>query len=148
LTGSDCEGAGELFKVTALDLANLPQEKGKLISLLHEKGHIVSKEYQGNKKYKEKYRLDSGYIFRGRDGHLSNRAVQKTVGELAERAGIKKNVHPHTFRHSFCTHLLEDGVDIRMIQVLAGHSSLSTTERYTHISKKQLKEVKSPLDTL
>jgi len=97
----------------------------------------------------KKLNSNSGFIFLGQKGnHISPRAVQKIVKETAGRAGIKKNVHPHTLRHSFCTHLLEDGTDIRKIQVLAGHSSLSTTERYTHISKKQLTEVTSPLDTL
>jgi len=111
---------------------------------------ILSKQLiERLKEYQHRYKLDSGYIFPGRKGHhLSPRAVQKMVGELTKRANIKKNVHPHTLRHSFCTHLLENGVDIRKIQVLAGHSSLSTTERYTHISKKQLTDVQSPLDNL
>ncbi len=90
----------------------------------------------------------SEYIFTGRNGIISKRAVQKAVKKIAEKAGIKKDIHVHTLRHSFATHLLESGTDIRKIQVLLGHSSLSTTERYTHISTKQIKEIKSPLDEL
>lgn len=88
------------------------------------------------------------YLFNGRNGKLSVRAIQKLVREAAKRADIKKNVSPHTLRHSFATHLLENGVDIRYIQVLLGHSSISTTELYTHISNEKLKHIKSPIEEL
>ena len=64
------------------------------------------------------------------------------------RAGIIKRATFHTLRHSFATHLLEDGVDIRYIQELMGHGSLETTERYTHVTERGLARIKSPLDRL
>ena len=88
------------------------------------------------------------YLFTGNKGPLSARNIQKIVKKAAEKAGIKKDVHPHTLRHSFATHLLENGIDIRMIQELLGHSDLNTTQLYAHISSEQLKKVKSPIEDL
>ena len=89
-----------------------------------------------------------GFVFVGRNGHLSKRLVQKVLAELAINAGISKHVHPHMLRHSFATHLLEAGVDIRKIQELLGHADLSTTQIYTKVSTAELKKVRSPLDDL
>lgn len=63
-------------------------------------------------------------------------------------SGIQKKVSIHTLRHSFATHLLEGGIDIRFIQELLGHQSVRTTERYTHVSVKDIRRIKSPLDQL
>ena len=93
-------------------------------------------------------KTNDNFLFEGRNGKLSARAVQKLISKSSQKAGIQKSVHVHTLRHSFATHLLESGEDIRKIQELLGHSSLNTTQIYTHISTAELKKVKNPLDSL
>ncbi len=88
------------------------------------------------------------YLFPGKNNVLSSRNIQKIIENSAKKAGIKKRVTPHTLRHSFATHLLEDGIDIRYIQSLLGHASIATTEIYAHVSKEKIKAIKNPLDTL
>jgi len=88
------------------------------------------------------------FLFTGPKGPLSTRNIQKIVSQATKKANINKEVHPHTLRHSFATHLLENNVDIRKIQELLGHADLSTTQIYTHISTEELKKIKSPLDDL
>ena len=74
--------------------------------------------------------------------HLTTRTAQRIINELATRAGITKHVHCHLLRHTVATHLLEDGYDIRVIQKYVGHAKIATTEIYTRVSDKLLKEVK------
>ena len=90
------------------------------------------------------------WLFPGQDStdHLSERSAQKIFKQAAAKAGISKSVTFHTLRHSFATHLLEDGVDIRYIQELLGHGSIETTERYTHVTQKGIERIKSPLDNM
>ena len=83
-----------------------------------------------------------------RDKPIHDRVVQRLVTLAAERAGITKTVSPHTLRHSFATHLLEHGTDLRFIQEVLGHRHLSTTAIYTHVSPQALAQVVSPLDRL
>jgi len=80
--------------------------------------------------------------------HLYEQSVQKAVRIAAQRAQIKKPVSPHVLRHSFATHLLQNGYDIRSVQELLGHSDVSTTMIYTHVLNKGGKAVVSPLDNL
>jgi site-specific recombinase XerD len=80
--------------------------------------------------------------------HLSTHAIYKVCKKAASDAGLAKRVSPHTMRHSFATHLLESGTDIRIVQVLLGHRSLRTTAHYTQVSTKIIHSTKSPLDTL
>ena len=87
------------------------------------------------------------YVF-SKENSLTTRNIQKIVQGVTKKTGINKRVHPHTLRHSFATHLLDSGVDLRKIQELLGHSSIATTQIYTHISNEQLKSIKNPLDSL
>lgn len=80
--------------------------------------------------------------------HLLETAIQRTMKEAVKRSGIMKNATCHTLRHSFATHLLEDGYDIRTVQELLGHKDVSTTMIYTHVMQKPGLGVKSPLDSL
>jgi len=84
----------------------------------------------------------SDYLFVNRSGnHLTPRYIQMMIKDYAKAAGIKKRVTPHILRHSFATHLLKNGVDIRAIQQLLGHSNLSTTQIYTSVDMHTLKNV-------
>jgi site-specific recombinase XerD len=79
---------------------------------------------------------------------LSTRQLNKACHLAADAAGLERRVSMHTLRHSFATHLLENKVDIRVIQVLLGHRKLETTARYSHVATRMLSEVTSPLDQL
>lgn len=94
--------------------------------------------------------LDGGWLFPGMNPieSLSTRQLNRIVRSAAEAAGIDKRVSMHTLRHSFATHLLEQKVDIRVIQVLLGHKKLETTALYAQVATDVLREVVSPLDTL
>lgn len=95
------------------------------------------------KKYKPK-----DWLFEGPGGPYSASSIRKVLHRACKKAGIRKKVVVHTLRHSFATHLLEQGVNLRYIQELLGHTSSKTTEIYTHVSSRQLVGIASPLDQM
>ena len=100
---------------------------------------IYMKEYRTNLNISEGF---EGYLFINRRGkNLTRNMIFIIVKDLVKKAGLNKNISPHTFRHSFATHLIEGGADLRAVQELLGHESITTTEIYTHLNKNYLKEV-------
>jgi site-specific recombinase XerD len=141
---------GELINLTIYDIASdrniiiVRQAKGKKdrTSVLSKKVLQLLREYY--KKYKPRK-----WLFEGQFGEqYSSTSVQKVFRMAKQKAGIKKKATIHTLRHSFATHLLERGTDLRYIQSLLGHQSSKTTEIYTHITKRGLDKITSPLDNL
>lgn len=103
---------------------------------------------KGLERYYQIY-MPNFWLFEGLKGKpYSSASVSKIISRAKEKAGIKKRVTPHVLRHSFATHLLDKGVDIRYIQTLLGHNSLSTTQIYTHVSNRDLQRIESPLDSI
>jgi integrase/recombinase XerD len=119
------------------------QGKGRKDRMFNIPQRLVNKLKKQVETQKE---IGEEYLFSGKNGALTDRNFQKIIRNAANKAGIKKEVHPHTLRHSFATHLLENGTDIRMIQELLGHADLSTTQIYTHVSTEELKKIHSPFD--
>jgi len=98
----------------------------------------------GRKKKPQKWLFPSW----NKEKHITARTVQKIFRNACKKAGINKDVSVHSLRHSFATHLLESGIDLRYIQELLGHKSSKTTEIYTHVSTRNLSAIKNPLDSL
>jgi integrase/recombinase XerD len=90
------------------------------------------------------------YLFPGAQPHrpITTGSIRGTCRRTARRTGLNKRVTPHTFRHSFATHLLEAGVDLRTIQMILGHGTLRTTSRYTRVSTDRIRSIQTPLDRL
>ena len=98
--------------------------------------------------YYREYR-PTNYLFEGPNGNIySSQSVAQIIRGAALKSGIRKNVTPHMLRHSFATHLLENGTDLRYIQVLLGHNSTRTTEVYTQVAINNIKTIKSPIELL
>ena len=97
------------------------------------------------KKYRSKLNVSSAssdILFLNRRGSkISREMIYLIIKDIVKASGIKKSISPHTFRHSFATHLLENGADLKVIQVLMGHESITTTEIYTHLDNKYLKKI-------
>ena len=141
---------GELINMKIKDIDSkrmqirVEQAKGKKdrYTILSNKMLAILREYFVRYKPNE-------WLFEGeKGGQYSARSIQKVAKLSATKAGIKKNVGVHTLRHTFATHLLENGTDLRYIQSLLGHESSKTTEIYTHITTKGFDQIKNPLDQL
>ena len=137
------------LKILELDfkekIGNIRQGKGRKDRIFNIPEFLFNDLKNQAEKQKNK---EQEYLFTGPKGKLSSRNIQKIVSRAAKNAGINKNVHCHTLRHSFATHLLENNIDIRKIQELLGHANLATTQIYTHVSTEELKKIKSPIDEL
>jgi site-specific recombinase XerD len=136
------------MKVSDIDskrmLIRVRQAKGKKdrYVMLSEKLLFLLREYY--KEYKPKE-----YLFEGQKGSkYSSRSIQSIFRQALKKANVQKKASVHTLRHSFATHLLEAGTDIRIIQQLLGHNSIKTTQIYTQVSNSKISKVKSPLDFL
>ena len=121
------EGKGE--KTRLVPLANTTAEF--ITSYIH----TVRNKTKINKKYEDTLFLNS------RGTNISRVIVFIIIKELTQKAGISKSISPHTFRHSFATHLLQNGADLRFIQEMLGHSSITTTQVYTHLKTEELRDV-------
>lgn len=112
------------------------------ITLLSHKALELLREYYRQYQPKE-------YLFEGAyGGRYSTTSLRKIFQRALAQSGIRKKVTLHSLRHSFATHLLERGTDLRYIQALLGHSSSKTTEIYTHVTSKGFENLKSPLDEM
>jgi site-specific recombinase XerD len=102
------------------------------------------------REYYKKARRKGDYLFPGQkpQNPLTPAAIRKVLIKVAAQAGLSKKITPHTLRHSFATHLLETGYDLRVVQTLLGHTSIQTTQRYTHITDRLLSLTRSPLDLI
>jgi integrase/recombinase XerD len=101
--------------------------------------HRYTHEVRSTKKIAQGY---ESFVFLNPSGRSFSRiSVFKVVKQICLGAGIMKNISPHTFRHSFATHLVEGGADLRAVQEMLGHSSITTTEIYTHLDSQYLREI-------
>jgi site-specific recombinase XerD len=139
---------GELVRVRMRDIdldrmiLRVFQGKGK-----KDRQTIIPRSLESILRAQKRVKQSDDFLFtNGRGGRLTEMSIQKIVAHAAVEASIGKTVSPHTLRHSFATHLLENGTDIRYIQELLGHAKLQTTQIYTHVADSNLKNIKSPLD--
>lgn len=139
---------GELLNLKPTDidskrmLVRVTQGKGKRDRLT-----LLSKTVLEDLRLYYKQTRPKTWLFESPEGgKYSTTSVRKVISKAAQTAGIKKAINPHMFRHSFATHLLEAGTDLRYIQTLLGHQSSKTTEIYTHVATNTFIQIKNPLD--
>jgi len=125
------------------NLMRIRQAKGKKDRYVPLSKNLLNLLRDYYKQYKPKT-----YLFEGENGgQYSTTSMSRILKKAAEKAGIRKRVHLHMLRHSFATHLLEQGADLRIIQEILGHNSIKTTTKYTHIADNHLKNLKNPFDS-
>jgi integrase/recombinase XerD len=102
------------------------------------------------REYYQTARRKGDYLFPGQkpQNPITTSSIRQVLKKIAAKAGLSKKITPHTLRHSFATHLLETGYDLRVVQTLLGHASIQTTQRYTHITDRLLSLTRSPLDLI
>lgn len=117
-------------------------DKSRFVPLAHFTAKLI-KQYitEVRSKYKINKKCEDILFLNSRGSAMSRVIVFIIIKELTEKAGINKKISPHTFRHSFATHLLQNGADLRYIQEMLGHSSITTTEIYTHLKNEELRDV-------
>jgi site-specific recombinase XerD len=142
----------EVVKLMPSDISS----QRKVIHVRQAKGHkdryvMLSEQLLGVLRTYWKHRRPAGnLLFPGvrHEQPITKRAVQRAFRAAADRAGLGEDVSPHTLRHSFATHLLEQGVDVRVIQQLLGHNNINSTARYTRVAINTIRQVQSPLESL
>jgi len=116
--------------------------KERIIPIGQKAREAIKKYYDTVRVKLSKSKMMSSHLFLSRLGKkLSRQSIWKLIKFYARKANIKKEIKPHTLRHSFATHLLEHGADLRSLQLMLGHSDIATTQVYTHVSTKRLKDV-------
>jgi integrase/recombinase XerD len=149
-------GAGlRVSEVAALETTDIDSER----MLIHVRTGKTGPRYvmlspralEALRAYWRAHRPPGPLLFPGRganDGHLRRETIHKILAKVARAAGITKTVSPHMLRHSFATHLLESGADVRAVQLLLGHASLESTATYLHLTTSRLRQTPSPLDVI
>ena len=149
-------GAGlRIGEALALEVRDIDGARG-VLQVRHGKGNKAREAklsptlYEWLRQYWAKERPPEPYLFASpKTGKLPLRStVRKAIARAAKDAWIKKRVTPHTLRHSFATHLLDEGTDVHVVRELLGHASLSSTARYARVTQKRVRETPSPLDLL
>lgn len=148
-------GAGlRLSEALALEVSDIDGARG-VIHVRHGKGNkareakLSQSLYTWLRQYWDRERPPLPYLFANKSGNLPcHRTVRKALSRAGKQARIKKPVNPHVLRHSFATHLLEQGTDVRVVGALLGHASLTSTMRYARVTEKLVRQTPSPLDLL
>jgi site-specific recombinase XerD len=148
-------GAGlRIREAITLETTDIDGQRG-VIHVRHGKGNkareakLSESLYFSLRQYWDRERPAAPYVFASKAGKLPQaHTIREALSKAAKQAGIKKHVTPHVLRHSFATHLLEQGADIHVVSALLGHATLQTTARYARVTRKLVQQTPSPLDLL